>query len=266
MILEIPDRQFPWRFSCRARAQAKADYVQQGIFMFKSFVPIFIGLLIATSAHAVQTRTLRIGNQSVTLTSDKRSAPALAVQMPEGDIWYGFLTSGTAPGRLTVQMPSGDIFSLIPPTNHTFSTILADFPQIYTWDLAFRNTNPRWGNQNVTWGNYEASLSIPLSGQLPIWPNFHIQATCSSTTGTYAVKGNPVLPNPANGNTAFASTERQCWCRLKQRSDSANGGWTFDRALSTAADCALWCPDRCTDLAANRAAFRAALFDAFVNP
>ena len=202
----------------------------------KILIFILMGVFLHPGAYSASVRSLRFGTQSVTLTSDKRSAPALAVQMPEGDIWYGFLTSGTAPGRLTVQMPPsgnqwpGQVFSLIAATNHTFSDIQADFPRIWTWDQAFRNANPRWGDQAVQFNAGWYNLTGP-----GIWPTYHVQATCSATTGTYAVKGNPVLPNPANGNTAFASTERQCWCRLKQRADGANGGWVFFRANSTAA-------------------------------
>ncbi|MCL2737523.1 MAG: hypothetical protein FWE17_01510 [Alphaproteobacteria bacterium] len=223
---------------------------------------ILLGQMIF--APASMARTLHVGAQSVPLTSDKRSSPALALRMPAGDVWYGFLVSGTVAGRLTVQMPSG-IFSLIAPSNHTFSTIQADFPQIYTWDQTFLNNFPRWGNQNVWWtANHNNNLSATLGGHAPIWSNFHIQATCSATTGTYPHKGNPVLPNVANGNTAFASTVRQCWCRLKQRADGANGGWVFGGTFSTAALCAFSCPDGCAN-AAGLAAFRAVLFDAFEN-
>jgi len=225
----------------------------------KFFVPIIVGLLIVISAHAQQMRTLRIGGQAVTLTSDKRSSPALAVQMPEGDIWYGFLTSGTAPGRLTVQMPGGDVFSLIapPPPNYTFSTILADFPQAWTWDQAFRNTNPRWNNRPV---DFDAGW-YNLTG-VGIWPTYHIQATCSATMGANAVKGNPVLPS----SNTFAGNELRCWCRLKRRSDGANGGWVYWGGWSTANNCASLCPDICARIAVNDTTFRTALFNAFANP
>jgi len=119
----------------------------------KLLIPIIVGLLIAASAHAVQTRTLRIGNQSVTLTSDKRSSPALAVQMPAGDIWYGFLTAGTAPGRLTVQMPSGQIHSLIAPppggSGEPFRIHLTNMPanSQFSFQISAR------GNFTVDWGD-----------------------------------------------------------------------------------------------------------------
>ena len=229
--------------------------------MFKLLIPIIVGLLIAVSAHAATTRTLRIGNQSVTLTSDKRSAPALAVQMHAGDIWYGTLTGGTAPGRLTVQMPAesqfaGQVFSLI--TAHTFSTIQGDFPQVWTWDLTFRNTHPTYNGTTVSWGNaYDANLRAARDGHPPIWPTYHVQAMCSNTTGTSGVKGNPV----------HASNGQQCWCRLKQRDNNANGGWVFALTLSTTTThCASNCPANCAYNAADITNFRAALLGAFANP
>ena len=77
----------------------------------KFWFVLFIGLLIAVPVHA---RTLRVGTQSVPLTTDKQSTPALAVRV--GNVThYGFLVSGTAPGRLTVRMPAGQIHSLTPP-------------------------------------------------------------------------------------------------------------------------------------------------------
>jgi len=229
-------------------------------------------MMFASAVYAQQTRTLHIGGQAVTLTSDKRSSPALVVQMPEGDRWYGFLTSGTVPGRLTLQMPDNQIFSLRTAPNYTFSTIQADFPRIYTWNLTFWDANQRWGNEVVWWdlnwynNTNTPQLSAPLSGHPAIYPMYWVQATCSATTGTYAVKGNPILPNPANGNTAFASNQTRCWCRLKRRSDGANGGWVFNGALSPAAWCATRCPIDCAYHAADLSGFRAALLAAFANP
>ena len=230
---------------------------------------ILVGQMIF--APASMARTLHIGNQSVTLTPDKRSTPALAVQLPEG-IWYGFLTPGTAPGRLTVRMPDNQILSLRTAPDYTFSTIQADFPRIWTWDHAFRDANPRWGNQAVWWDlNWYNNanmpqLSAPLSGYPAIYPTYWVQATCSATTGSWATKGNPVLPNPANGNSAFASNQMQCWCRLKRRSDGANGGWIFHWTISSAALCAIDCPGNCANHAAVRSDIRSALLDAFANP
>ena len=218
----------------------------------KILIFILMGVFLHPGAYSASVRSLRFGTQSVTLTSDKRSAPALAVQMPEGDIWYGFLTSGTAPGRLTVQMPPsgnqwpGQVFSLIAATNHTFSDIQADFPRIYTWNGSQVGLPNRFGNQSVSNFNstsWDANLSIERWGLAAIYPTYWVQATCSATAGTYAVKGNPAPPyttplvaSPnAAGNTVFGSTERHCWCRLKQRADGANGGWVFIWALSTAA-------------------------------
>jgi len=249
--------------------------------LLRGVILVALTFVFAVTAKAQQTKTLHIGGQVVALTSDKRSTPALVVQMPEGDRWYGTLVSGTAPGRLTVQMPqsgqwAGQVFSLIAPTGHTFSDIVTDFPRIWTWDLAFWNTNPRWGNQNVNWDATRptpASLQAPLSGSPRVWPDFHVQAACSSITGTagwstgvFTSQSNIALPNVPNGNIDFASAERQCWCRLKRRSDGANGGWVFDFANSTAAVCATHCPYSCAFNAATHAAFRAALFNAFVNP
>jgi len=235
--------------------------------MFKLLIPIIVGLLIAVSAHAAQTRTLRIGNQSVTLTSDKRSAPALAVQI-DNTVWYGYLVNGTAPGRLTVQMPGGQIHSLTAPPINILNAISADFPRVWTWDQAFRDANPRWGNQNVWWNTeHDNNLSIERWGLARIWPEYHIQATCGTLAGTNAVKGDPgTLPAVSNGTTTFAAANRQCWCRLKQRSDGANGGWVFFWTRSSAAACAYDCPLGCAGDAAVYPAFRSALFDAFNNP
>jgi len=114
---------------------------------------LLLGLfLVSGVAHAQQTRALHIGNQSVTLTSDKRSTPALAVQMPEGDIWYGFLTSGTAPGRLTVQMPDNQIYSLTappPPLVHgKFQVTLNNMPanSQFSFELS------AMGDFEIDWG------------------------------------------------------------------------------------------------------------------
>ncbi|MCL1786085.1 MAG: hypothetical protein FWG39_02965 [Alphaproteobacteria bacterium] len=217
-------------------------------------------MIFASAAHA-QTKTLHFGTQSVELTSDKRSTPALHVKI--GDtIWYGFLAVGTAAGRLTFKTPAGDVYSLIAATNHTFSAILADFPQIWTWDLDFKNANPIWGNRTVDWSTtYHTGLT-----NMAVWPTYHVQATCSATAGAMHAKGNPVLTSVTNGTTAFASTERYCWCRLKQRSDGANGGWVFIYTYSSSSECAFDCPIYCAYGAATATAFRTALFNAFANP
>jgi len=208
------------------------------------------------AAHAQQTKTLRIGGQAVTLTSDKRSTPALAVQIPGDGVYYGFLTNGTAPGRLTIQMPDNQVYSLINPTNHTFSGIFADYPQVWTWDLAFRNTHPTYNGVSVDWGTgLDSGLSTALGGHPAIWPTYHVQAICSSTPDTHPNAKNPVWAN-----------DRHCYCRLKRRSDEANGGWISRSANPTAAGCAAFCAYACAFDAASQVHRRAMLLDAFANP
>jgi len=86
---------------------------------------IFVAFMLAfvCAAYAAQTRTLHIGTSSVPLFLDKKSSPALAVQI-ENTVWYGFLASGTAPGRLVTEMPSGERYHLRSPDCEagTFST------------------------------------------------------------------------------------------------------------------------------------------------
>ncbi|MCL2758334.1 MAG: hypothetical protein FWE64_03375, partial [Alphaproteobacteria bacterium] len=93
-------------------------------------------------------RTLYIGGQSIALTPDKRSTPALAVQLPEG-IWYGFLTPGTAPGRLTVRMPDNQVYSLIEPLVHgKFQVTLNNMPANSQFSLQISAA----GNFEIDWG------------------------------------------------------------------------------------------------------------------
>jgi len=162
----------------------------------------------------------------------------LSITCPPGQQWVGstagmrFRPSGCNQSNGACLNDWGDCTGgdgSCEASTHTFSTIAADFPRIWTWDQAFRDANPRWGNQNVSFNAGWYNLTA-----VNIWPNFHVQATCSSTTGTanwttgvFTTNSSITLPNPANGNTAFGSTERQCWCRLKQRSDGANGAWVF---------------------------------------
>ena len=213
-------------------------------------------------------RTLHIGNQSVPLTSDKRSSPALAVRI-ENTVWYGTLASGTAPGRLTLRMPpagqwAGEVYSLIEPggcpAGYFCSTIWDDFPQVWTWSPEFRNTHPTWGGTTVWWDTSWYNSNTTALTNHGIYPTYYIQMTCSTTTGSYAVRGNPVMPT-----LPFGGTTRQCWCRLKSRADSAAGGWVFLTSYSSAADCA-HCPVQCADNAGGASVFRAALLNAFANP
>jgi len=201
---------------------------------------------------------MHIGPQAVILTSDKRSSPALAVRMPEGDIWYGFLTSDTAPGRLSLRMPGGDIFSLTPPPNHTFTTISADYPQIYTWNGGQHGLPNNFGGQSVR--DFNSTARNAGLTNVGVYPTYWVQSTCSPTTGTWAVQGDPALPA-----IPFSGTTRQCWCRLKRRSDGANGVWVFRRTDSTAADCAFICPSGCAD-ANMDATFRSVALNTFTNP
>jgi len=242
MIFKIPDRQFLGGFFIALRSGAKGEIM---------FLQTVLAIALAAPAYA---RTLHIGGQSVALTPDKRSSPALAVQIPGDGIWYGFLMPGTAPGRLTVQMPGGGIFSLIesPPTNHTFSTILADFPQVWTWDVNFRNAHTEY-NDTPVWFTSEFDNSLATNA---VWPTYHVQAMCSNTAGTPAQPGSPVHAN--NGI--------HCWCRLKRRADGANGGWVFMVAWTEPYHCANGCPRHCAAHAAVVSDFRAALLSAFANP
>jgi len=216
--------------------------------------------LVLGQAYAATTKALRFGTQSVTLTSDKRSAPALAVQMPEGDIWYGFLASGTAPGRLTVQMPSGDNFSLIAPPpryNFSFSTIQEDFPQVYTWNGAQHGLpnayHGRIGIYNFGGQGWDATITA-----LNIYPTYWLQGICSTTSGAHMITGNPVYAGPNVGSV--------CWCRLKRRSDNANGQWVLAGFFSNASECASRCPDGCAEGVVHTAAFRSLVLASFTNP
>jgi len=223
-------------------------------------------LVVGMAVQAQQTRTLRIGGQAVTLTSDKRSAPALVVQMPEGDRWYGFLTSGTAPGRLTVQMPGGQIHSLVAPPplcppGYSCTAILDDYPQIYTWNggqHGLPNLYNGFTVQRFNGTEYDNALGSSLGGHPAVYPTYWIQAMCSNTTGTFPNRGNPV----------HSSTGRHCWCRLKQRATGANGRWVFLGSTGGAAanECAIHCPNHCEFYLATLASFRPAMLSAFTNP
>jgi len=113
------------------------------------FILAFLDMFSQAPMAYAQTKTLRIGNQSIELTSDKRSTPALAVQMPTGDIWYGHLVAGTSAGRLTVQMPSGQIHSLVAPPGEPFRIHLTNMPanSQFSFQISAR------GNFTVDWGD-----------------------------------------------------------------------------------------------------------------
>jgi len=225
----------------------------------KLLILIIVGLLIAVSAYAQQTQTLRVGAQSIPLFLDKKSSPVLAVQMPEGDIWYGFLTSGTAPGRLTVQMPSGDIFSLFPPPDWCppgffCSTIWDDYPEVYTADPEFMAVNPHYNDGNVHISTVsEANIAALLDAG--IWPTYQVQAMCSDTNvGSWQV-GEPV----------HSSTGLVCWCRLKRRYDGANGVWVQRYVNSSLSNCRTLCPSNCVGHA-HGSSFRNIMLSSFANP
>ncbi|MCL2758018.1 MAG: hypothetical protein FWE64_01705 [Alphaproteobacteria bacterium] len=216
-------------------------------FLFIILSLVLSGML---SAHA-QAKSLRLGNGMVVhLTADKKSSPALHV-LVDGTIWYGFLTAGTATGRLTLRMPSGDIYSLIAGTSHTFSTIWDDHPQVWTWYQPFQNANPRYNGAVVIFNASWDGLT-----RIGVWPDYHLQTMCSNNTGTYAQPGNPV----------YAVNGLRCWCRLKRRSDGANGGWLFVWTTTTAAYCAVNCTQDCAGHTVEVPIFRSALFNAFANP
>jgi len=101
-------------------------------------------------------RTLHIGNQSVPLTSDKRSSPALAVRMPENDVWYGNLVAGTAPGRLTIRMPDNQVYSLTEPLVHgKFQVTLNNMP-----------VNSQFSFQISAAGNFEIDWGLGTAPQI----------------------------------------------------------------------------------------------------
>ena len=220
--------------------------------MNKSFVILLLILLGALPCAPTYARTLHVGNQSIPLTADKRSAPALAVRIDD-TTWYGFLAAGTAPGRLTVQMPGGQIHSLIPPTSHNVTDILADYPQIYTWNGSEHGLPNSYNGTSVyLFGSTADNANLTNAG---IYPTYWVQSICSNTAGAYLDRGNPV--HAGNGT--------RCWCRLKRRIEGANGGWVF-WSNSSPTDCAHYCPASCAHYAGIIPEFRAALFDAFENP
>jgi len=231
--------------------------LRKGILKLKLFIFIFAGLLFAISAAPA--RNLRVGTQSVPLTTNKRSTPALAVRI--GNVThYGYLTSGTAPGRLTIRLPNGNVHSLIAPPpryNFSFSTIQEDFPQVYTWNGAQHGLpneyHGRTGIFNFGGTNWNASITA-----INIYPTYWLQGICSTTSGAHMITGNPVYAGPNVGSV--------CWCRLKRRSDNANGQWVLAGFFSNASECASRCPDGCAEGVVHTAAFRSLVLASFTNP
>ncbi|MCL1786053.1 MAG: hypothetical protein FWG39_02795, partial [Alphaproteobacteria bacterium] len=213
-------------------------------------VLIFLGQMIFAPVwvHA-QTKTLRFGNQSVTLTSDKKSTPALVFRTSDSVQYYGYLVGGAGPG-LNFMTSGGERYHLAeaPPSVDIFSAILADYPGVWTWDYEFWNIYPNYNNYAVTF----IAAWDGLTG-VGIWPDYHVQAMCSNTVGAFANNGNP----------AHAGNGTNCWCRLKRRADGANGNWAFLATYSMDSDCADNCSPNCAANTGGDAVFRTALLSAF---
>ena len=235
----------------------------------KLFIFIFAGLLFAISAAPA--RNLRVGTQSVPLTTNKRSTPALAVRI--GNVThYGYLTSGTAPGRLTIRLPNGNVHSLIappatgwPPHTLTFSTIQTDWSGgIVTFNLSEHGLPCVYNTHSV----HYCGSTAPNAGltNIGIYPTYWVQTMCSSTVGINAIPG---TANPSDfrfGNPVHSTGGLSCWCRLKRRSDNANGPWVSqseprDTTHRCANNCGLNCPNALTD--ARNVTFRQALLSGF---
>ncbi|MCL2737268.1 MAG: hypothetical protein FWE17_00175 [Alphaproteobacteria bacterium] len=75
-----------------------------------------IAVFVCFSAYAASpVRILRISSgMAAPLFLDKKSSPAFAVSIA-GTTHYGYLESGTSPGRMTVRMPDNKVYSLSAP-------------------------------------------------------------------------------------------------------------------------------------------------------
>ena len=79
---------------------------------------IFVGadIIRPYNAFAVKTRNLHYGEKSEPLFSDRKSTPALIVQIEEV-LHYGYLTPGVVSGKLIIEKSPGERYSLtVPPS------------------------------------------------------------------------------------------------------------------------------------------------------
>ena len=73
-------------------------------------------LCVFGPAFAVKTRNLHYGEKSEPLFSDRKSTPALIVQIEEV-LHYGYLTPGVVSGKLIIEKSPGERYSLtVPPS------------------------------------------------------------------------------------------------------------------------------------------------------
>jgi hypothetical protein len=115
----------------------------------------------------LQTRTLHFGaGLSAPLYTDKKTTPALNVQIGS-TTWYGYLTGGTAPGRLTVQTPTGQVYSLgaPPPTGYVTNGLIVHL------DAMMRSGNSSWQDLSGNGNHFEFIGPAPTFGTKSITLN-----------------------------------------------------------------------------------------------
>ncbi|MDR0319493.1 MAG: hypothetical protein LBH81_02020 [Rickettsiales bacterium] len=146
---------------------------------------------------------------------------------------------------------AGTIWNVVSETceePNPWPRLLADLPQVYTWNGAeWRLPNLYNGSAVDNFGQSMWDASLLIGG---IYPGYWVQSMCSSDAGSY--RGQP-------GSPAWANAQH-CWCRLKRRSDDANSGFAF---LETRANCARDCATSCANATASFSSFRTALLSSF---
>ncbi|MDR0319201.1 MAG: hypothetical protein LBH81_00470 [Rickettsiales bacterium] len=123
---------------------------------------------------------------------------------------------------------------------------------IYTFDKEFNENNPVYHGSEIELYKYENKKESLIGAS--VWPGYYIQSICSSVEGAHLETGSP----------EYDSDGRYCWCRLKRKSDGANGVFVSNAlVVESAADCAHPCVNHCASDAGDDSDFRAALMSSF---
>ena len=81
-----------------------------------ALILVWADIIRPYNAFAVKTRNLHYGEKSEPLFSDRKSTPALIVQIEEV-LHYGYLTPGVVSGKLIIEKSPGERYSLtVPPS------------------------------------------------------------------------------------------------------------------------------------------------------
>ena len=210
-----------------------------------ALILVWADIIRPYNAFAVKTRNLHYGEKSEPLFSDRKSTPALIVQIEEV-LHYGYLTPGVVSGKLIIEKSPGERYSLtVPPScapgtgsqdgfipcidlHASVSTTAYDYPVISTYPDAEYNgigtTLCGTCGGDIGWG----PVNLPLNPDMT-WTNagtaYYIQGICSTTPQSPGMETFGFIYSGALSYDSASVNSGWCFCRLKRVSDNKNGNW-----------------------------------------